>query len=511
MMKGRRMKRTKMRCQTLRMPWWQPGHPKEAAQMSEKKPLKATLEGLIANFEKDRFTLVTAPIVLLLIYTVRAYLEFSFLNRRPDGTVFISIHNVFAQSLGLAMAITFGVFLFSAAAGFRPRSVANVFLLGFSMVMIGPIVDNLILGRTEPYDFINMTDMSGLGIGLLLQLVIIVTLALLYLVVKTWNIFKSLAIFLVLAVLMVAIGAFLPGILAEMLVVAFPYDGMQIMLGLISLLIGLASVLFCVDRIDRRLFSNILMGNLRLGPTLLFILASVAGIGVSSRFFLDLGGGAVVDMEALPYALVVFGIAFLLARLVLLLSDLHEHRTRRIRNWNSPLVQRLLSPRQYIQFSAIYVYLALMFAMVMGPLAIVLVVVCVLAVLAVHFLGRAATSTMPVLAMYGLVGAFAFLVGFFATVATHEITVLDFVFELAVWPGWGLNAAALAGTAVFAVLGALVAIPLLSTPVFEEDEGEEDEEESEVAKGVDKGEKGIVDGEKEGSGPPGDGGGDAPG
>ncbi|UCF07940.1 MAG: hypothetical protein JSW28_09925 [Thermoplasmata archaeon] len=384
--------------------------------MTESNDFYSTLQRLLPFFEKNRFNLVTGSFLLFIFMAVRGYLEFGFFNRDPlTGRIFLHTYNVFAAALATYLAFLAGTFILVHFSKVKPRKVANTVLIGMAFLVLGPLIDRFIFGRTEGYEFIWVGDVRGAGIGLIVQLMIICFMGALYVVVRTESPKHFFFTFLSLFSIMAGIGV-LPYAIYNGL---FPYFGDDATQAAAAILVSVFLVIFAAILLklgDEKVYDS-LRKNMRPFSTLYFILVALIGIGAAGRMLFAFNEDALVTLivDHVPFALLVFASVAFAAQSGFMLNDIYSLESSSERN---PLKSGVLTKSRYRQLALVMAGLAAAFSITLGTLPVVLTLILMGLALAngVFPIQSAKRFAAPLIS-----GAQSFVTFFIGYFTTHQL------------------------------------------------------------------------------------------
>ena len=176
------------------------------------KDKDSTIGRIISFVEKERVGILGALTVIFVLAYLRSYLEcrvFEYLGE----TLYLRANHI---ALYFAMFII-GVVLITIASGIKSRTVFNVVLFGWPIILVPPIIDYMMghsgLGHVYPYYnspnfikaflmFFDIKRMSEIGLGEFIQLWGIIILSSIYVFLKKRSILRSFLTGFVLLLLM---------------------------------------------------------------------------------------------------------------------------------------------------------------------------------------------------------------------------------------------------------------------------------------------------------------------
>jgi len=279
------------------------------------------------------------------------------------------------------LAFLAGTYILCVFSKQKPRKVANTILLGMSMIMVGPLIDRYIFGRTERYEFVWVDDFGGAGLGLVTQLMIIVTLGAVYVGVKTENVKRAVYTFFGLLAIMFAIGV-LPYAIFRSLGLIFSDDATQaaaiIMTVPLILLFAIA-----ILRIRNEDIYRALTANLKPKRTVFIVFLSFLGVIAAGRMLLIYSDEAVtIEVDDIPFAVLLLIAAAFAAQASFMLNDIFPPRQS---GRNYPLVRGVLNRNQYMQLAVLMAIIALALSLPLGIIPLLMMVL---------FLGLAITYNL---------------------------------------------------------------------------------------------------------------------
>ncbi len=421
--------------------------------MVETSRLLMTIEKLLTFFEKNRFNLVTGPLLLLCFMVVRGYLEFAFFNRNMvTGLIEMNIYNVMAQGISMYLAFLAGTYILCVFSKEKPRKVANTILLGMSMIMVGPLIDRYIFGRAERYEFVWVDDFAGAGLGLVMQLMIIVTLGAVYVGVKTENVKRGVYTFFGLLAIMLAIGV-PPYAVFKALDLVFSDDATQVTAIIMTILLILLFAI-AILRIRKEDIYRALTANLKPKRTMFIVLVSLLGVIAAGRMLLIYSDEAVtIEVDDIPFAVLLLIAAAFAAQASLMLNDIFAPQPS---GSNNPLVSRVLKRNQYIQLAVLMAIIAMALTLPMGVLPSLLMLLFLGLVITYNlsrsrFDNRIINHVLP-----GLQCATMFFIGYYSTRATTSYEILGFDLVYPLTPSLGVSLEALVVSVFIFITGMML-------------------------------------------------------
>ena|GEM_PF-6372280 len=169
------------------------------------------LNKIVENLEQDRFHILGLFVILFSLFYIRNLLEM-FLFKLP---VF---YFALMPTMFFFATFLFGALIISVFAKERIKKVVNVLVLGYVLVLIPPVIDHFIFGRTAVYNFLSSASFSnslatsfftmpGAAVGIFVQILLMFSLASLYVLVKTKSIPRAIATYFSLNLLTILMGA----------------------------------------------------------------------------------------------------------------------------------------------------------------------------------------------------------------------------------------------------------------------------------------------------------------
>lgn len=421
--------------------------------MAETSRLLMTMEKLLSFFEKNRFNLVTGPLLLLCFMAVRGYLEFAFFNRNMvTGLIEMNIYNVMAHGISMYLAFLAGTYILCVFSKERPRKVANTILLGMSMIMVGPLIDRYLFGRTERYEFIWVDDFGGAGLGLITQLMIIVTLGAVYVGIKTENVKRAVYTFFGLLAIMFAIGV-PPYAVFKSLDLVFSDDATQVTAVIMTILLILLFAI-AILRIRNEDIYRGLAANLKARKTLFIVFVSFLGvIGAGRMLFIYSDEAVTIEVDDIPFAVLLLIAAAFAAQASFMLNDIFPPRQS---GRNNPLIRGVLNRNQYMQLAVLMAIIALALSLPLGVIPL-LMVVLFLGLAFMYNLSKSRMNNRIInRILFGLQCVIIFFMGYYSTRANTSYEILGFDLIYPLTPSLGLSLEALVLSVFIFVTGMLL-------------------------------------------------------
>lgn len=242
------------------------------------------------------------------------------------------------------------------------REVMNFGVRFYPVIILPPLIDGLLLGRTAGYDYANVSNLVGnfftlfsfkgdATMGIFLEIVIALSGVSIYVYKHTKSIFKSVVMFLVIDFVLLIIstpdlffGAFRGDYFFDYFLPFFYY---------LPFLVILSVVLSSYDRNKLRS----IISNIRVIRSLIFIFAVIAGGLVRNILLGEL------------YALNVFygaSAIFLVWQVSILINDISDIKIDMISNRLRPLVKGDVTVQEYKLLAVLLSFVALSFAIIIS-------------------------------------------------------------------------------------------------------------------------------------------------
>ena len=306
-------------------------------------------------------------------------------------------------------------------------------------IMVGPLIDRYIFGRTERYEFVWVDDFGGAGLGLIMQLMIIVTLGAVYVGVKTENVKRAFYTFFSLLAIMFAIGV-LPYAIFRSLGLVFSDDATQttavIMTVPIILLFAIAILRIRNEDVYRGLAAN-----LKTRKTLFLVLVSLTGVIAAGRMLFSYSVEAVtIEVDDIPFAVLLLIATAFAAQVSFMLNDIF---TPLRSGGNNPLVRGVLKRSQYMQLAVLMAFIALALSLPLGFIPL-LWMLLFLGLAVIYNLSKSRLKNRIINHfLLGLQCVTIFFIGYYSARATasYEIWEFDLVYPLT--PSLGVSLEAL--------------------------------------------------------------------
>jgi hypothetical protein len=275
-----------------------------------------------------------------------------------------------------------GILAMALVSRIKVRKITNIVLLGFVVSVFGPVIDRFIFGRTDVYEFITLSDLSGLGLGLLLQLLIIIFLACFYVYIRTESIKRTIGTGFMLLITMGLMG-FIPMYLFDVMwSLSFSKDAIQATAAVILFFLTVIVSLLLVYMTDRKI-SNALYRGSKPFVIMILIIISLLGVVIAGELTVPSqyiayehpGDPIANSMDDVPFALLlVFTVFFACQYLFAFLNSFAPEFGIVFGKYN-PLREDVLSRSLYVQFVFFSAIISFGFSVTLGWLPMVLVLV----------------------------------------------------------------------------------------------------------------------------------------
>jgi 4-hydroxybenzoate polyprenyltransferase len=336
------------------------------------------IERIVDKVENLRIRPVFVALFFCSLVSLRAVLEQWFFE---DGfSIYQFMHHFYFFSVILA-----GILLISYVGGIEVLKVTRIVSSGLFLIILPPLIDRVILGRTVPYEYVQPSEFLNdfvsfyvfnpkAGKGIFIELAAMILLSGFYVWLKSRSIHRSIATGLLLYVL---IGLYsaprlflpLPGLGDEIFFLS-RHIVFFFLFFLLSLILG---VLF-LYRVHK-LLPHAIWSELRSFRTLHAILMVNAGVHFNPnlKFFY---------FPDLIYVFISTTLMTLLWLNAVLVNNVFDLEIDRITNPKRPLVLEKVQPELYLGLSAVISVVMLLTTLVLGLIPFILALLSVLSSLA---------------------------------------------------------------------------------------------------------------------------------
>lgn len=383
--------------------------------------LREKIDKILLFFEKDRFNLISATSLLTFYILLRIYLEWKLYNRTiEEGSVYVyfSLYNVYQAALFLYLAFFGGVLIISFFSKKKPKKIINMVLWFFWLIVIGTILDFFVFKRTESYELIRLSeigDIDKIGLGLFLQLLIMLSMGGFYVFYRRRSIILGFLTAILLFLFMASLGT-IPRYMYDTFYPYFAQDGSQIMLALVFMVLIIMAIGALVDISNKRILPRFIR---TLNPYLLrvfyFMLIALFGIALGGRFLFESSNTETVNLSHLPYAfLVLVTVAFAIEYTYL---SNYAVKYAKKKDKIGLIGPKKISSEQCKRLAVLMGVLSLVFSLLLGVIPMVLMLIFIV-LIQISYLKFARSSTILGSIFFGFGSVLIFLIGYFTTIKT---------------------------------------------------------------------------------------------
>lgn len=421
----------------------------------EKAGIIQRLEGLIAFFEKDRFSLISGTLLLLSYILVRGLFEWTLFKTGDD--IYVGLYNAYQAGFVFTLMFASGILVMALISRIKVKTITNVVLIGFVFSVMGPLMDRFLFGRTVGYEYVSFENFTGAGPGLVIQLVLIGTFGGLYVGIKTESVKHAGATLAGLMGCMFFMGM-IPTYIFETLQKAnFQPDERQAAVAVILFVLTIAVAAFLVYVADTRI-PRTLLKHARLRFTFLLVAISFVGLAIAGRVFIIPQQDEAVTIVAndLPFAMllsltVIFGCQFLFA-----LDNTRKPQRGAQNPGGNDGKNTVMTQGRFRQYAGFCAVISVGLSATLGPLSFLVVIIFVPVSLSLFSLLHASKVGISLAA--GISGLLMYLTGFLAS--TTKIQDSEFIMEpfKVRYPGSGAISPAVIDAAAGVIILVVVAI-----------------------------------------------------
>lgn len=386
-----------------------------------------TSNKFIQFIEKDRANPITMALLILIYIIIRICLEaalfnkisFTFNGQYFENRVQLLLYNVYHQMLGFVAVFAGGMLIMTFFSKEKIRKVINLLSCTLWVILLGPLIDYYLLGRTTPYGYFipGESFFDAVGFGLFIQLWVISILGFFYIFIKTKS-FKNAGLgFSSLWVMMCSVGAVTFLIFSCNTNSSSPSDLIagQIIGSLFYFLVFVLFIFLIIDISNKKLLPAFFR-NIRFIPLLYFVIISILGTAIAKRFLFSSSGVYIGDVHYLILVILttIFGWQF-----GSMLNDVSITKKEKIHN--------VFARSSYTQFAFLSAIISFGFSIELGAVSMLLTLAFI--VLSWAYFSkplRLKERLFAPIAM-GLLSFLVFLIGFYATNHLHAFEIGDFV------------------------------------------------------------------------------------
>ncbi len=328
------------------------------------------LRRLIENLENTRINMFIGFLIFLTIVSIRIIIEFYLWIWATDHQIIPAFYEEFVYQFTFYSSLFLGgVIIISYFAKTSLVKVIKVVLYGWWVLILPPIIDFIVLGRTEGYrwgfseDFLKNIFSFGLnssyiGIGQFIMAVTICFFAGVYVFCKTKSFIRMIAAIISIYFMMFAMGT-------PELYLPFGIE-FTALLYLWYLLLSILFIIFILYKHVKNISSVI--KHIKPLRTIHFALMNIIGLLIAGQIdFLW-----IIDY---PYIITSILAVVLIWQFTSLINDIYDKRIDQISNKQRPLVNGLMNESQYLNIALIFLIIALGFGAFLGTIPLILTAV----------------------------------------------------------------------------------------------------------------------------------------
>lgn len=391
--------------------------------------LYSGIQRFIQLLEKERANLITAPLMVLVFVTIRIYLE-SVLFYKSNGIIPVHLYHLLHNIYGFFGMFLGGLLVLAFFSREKVMKVWNVMLCGFWLVIVPPLVDYYIFGRTTSYDYtLDFTEIIGgkAGFGLLLPLLIILLLGIFYVGIKTESIkhtsYSGLALLLVMIT-----GATAPLIPFTML--PFDYHTKHISLVILLFLSDIVILGILLYISSKEIFRGLLK-NLRVLRTVYFVIIGIVGMATMGQILFIYPNMIKMYGDDIPYFISLTITIVFCSQYAFIMGDIYGGEKDKTINKKNPFTSGILTKNQSIQIAVLMAIISFAFSLTLAFLTTLLILAFIGLVTFYNILSLRTRSRFFTPLITGTGSVLIFFAGYFASKYIH---IYEFGNFMVGWP-----------------------------------------------------------------------------
>lgn len=330
------------------------------------------IEKLIENLENSRINILAAFILFSVITSFRIYSEFYLWIRSNEFFIIPAFYEEYVHQFSFYSTMFLGgIFIISYLSKTHFVKVIKVVLHGWWILTLPPIIDYVIVGRTEGYryglpeDFLTNTVTLGLyanyiGIGQFIMGSIICSLTAIYIYYRSKSILKAIGGIVSIYFMMLIIGS-------PELYLPFSVEYKSFLFIWYLMLSIIFAILIIYKDTDKKNIYGFIK-HLKPIRTLHFVSMTLIGLVVAGEI-------EFVEIVDYPYIITSILMIILIWQYTSLINDIYDKNIDQISNKQRPLTVGLMNETQYFHIAIVVAIIAVGTGVLLGKTPLILTII----------------------------------------------------------------------------------------------------------------------------------------